>query len=73
MVELNKLSFQLKLDDGSRDPPVVAKLRQGNVLKRRKPILEVDDSVVPILDLIVLTLVYMETRRRDTETAAAAA
>ena len=45
---------------------MLAKLHQGNFLKRRKPVLEIDDSITFILDLVVITFVYAEARRRAT-------
>ncbi|KAK7677062.1 hypothetical protein QCA50_019960 [Cerrena zonata] len=49
---------------------VVVKMNQGNIFKRRHPALEVDDSVTFMLDLIVITWVYVETKRRDAQAAA---
>ncbi|KAK7677080.1 hypothetical protein QCA50_019978 [Cerrena zonata] len=64
---------KVKIDDGSKPAPVVVNTYQGNIFKRKQPALEVDDSVTFMLDLIVITWVYMETKRRDAEAAAAAA
>ena len=67
------MSYQLTYEDGSDNPPVVAKMHQWTLVRRKKPVLELDDSLEPMLDLIIITLIYMETRRRDAEAATAAA
>ncbi|GJE88096.1 hypothetical protein PsYK624_041790 [Phanerochaete sordida] len=46
------------------EPVIVVKMRQANPFKGRKPSLQVDDSVLQFLDLLVLTWVYVEHRRR---------
>ena len=61
------ITAQLTLEDGSGKPPVVAKMRQWSLIRRKKPFIEVDESLESFLDLVIITLVYMETRRRDTE------
>ena len=57
----------MELDDGLGQPKKVAELHQGNFLRGRKSVLEIDDSVVFMQDLIVITFIFVETRRRDRE------
>lgn len=60
----SKLSYlcQLELEDGSEPPRKVAELHQG-----KKSVLEIDDSVLVMQDLIVITFIFVKTRRRDRE------
>ncbi|CAL1703175.1 unnamed protein product [Somion occarium] len=64
---------RLELADGSKPAKTVAKLRQGNFFTGRKAVLEIDPSVDHMRDLVVITFVFIETRRRERELQQAAA
>ena len=66
-------NFQLQPNGGSRHPPTLARLHSAGIFGGKKAILEVDDSLTFMLDLIVITFVYMEKKRRDSERIGAAA
>ena len=70
---LNTYDFQLRPDDGSEYPPTLAKLHAAGSFGGRKAMLEVDDSLAFMLDLIIITFVYMEKKKRDSEIIGAAA
>ncbi|KAI0081486.1 hypothetical protein K474DRAFT_1350434 [Panus rudis PR-1116 ss-1] len=57
----------LDLDDGSKHPVKVAKFKQRNILKGRRACLEIFPAGEHMVDLIVITWLYYETRRRDKE------
>ncbi|KAK7691230.1 hypothetical protein QCA50_006333 [Cerrena zonata] len=61
------LTSYLELDDASEAPKRVAELHQGNFLKGKKSVLEIDESVLFMQDLIIITFIFVETRRRDRE------
>ncbi|KAJ3478684.1 hypothetical protein NLI96_g9588 [Meripilus lineatus] len=43
----------------------VVRMQQRNIFTGKKPHLDIDPSVLHILDLIIITWVYMETKRRE--------
>lgn len=64
---LGFFTSQLELEEVSGSSTVVAKMRQRNVIHGTKPALEIEPDVMPILDLVVVTWVFAEQRRRDIE------
>ncbi|KIP07518.1 hypothetical protein PHLGIDRAFT_118095 [Phlebiopsis gigantea 11061_1 CR5-6] len=65
---------QLELKNGSKPQPIVARTRQKftDIFTRTKPSLEIDESLRPFLDLIVITWVHIadEFERAMTSVAA---
>ena len=57
--------MQLELDNGTDKSTIVARMRQRNVIHGTKPVLEIDFAAVHLLDLLVITWVFVEQRRRD--------
>ncbi|KAI0081487.1 hypothetical protein K474DRAFT_1703916 [Panus rudis PR-1116 ss-1] len=60
-------SCHLDVDDGSKPTVKVAQFHQRNILTGRKANLEIFPEGDHMLDLIVITWHYIETRRRDKE------
>lgn len=60
-------SLQLELDEESSEASCVVKMRQRNVIQGTKSALEIDDTVAHMLDLVIVTWVFVERRRRDQE------
>lgn len=56
-------SYLERIEDAG-DHIVVAKMRQANPFKKRKASLHIDSSASHFLDLLVITWVYIEHRRR---------
>jgi len=57
----------LELDDGSKPPTVVAHFHQKNTFKGTGAALELFPVGEHMLDVIVITWTYVESRRRDQE------
>ncbi|EKM56111.1 uncharacterized protein PHACADRAFT_184816 [Phanerochaete carnosa HHB-10118-sp] len=68
-----ELSRAWHLDVDGEQPTTVVKYHYDNIFTRKKARLEVDASALDILDLIVVTWIYMEKTLRDTIAAASAA
>jgi len=64
---LGFLNSRLELNDGSNPPKIIAQQHQRNVLGETKAFLEIDPAGMNILELIVITWVFVEGRRRDME------
>ncbi|EKM56112.1 uncharacterized protein PHACADRAFT_209610 [Phanerochaete carnosa HHB-10118-sp] len=59
------MSLSWHLDVDGAQPMTVAKYYWANILSGKKARLEVDASALDILDLIVITWIYMEKTYRD--------
>ncbi len=59
--------LQLELNDGFKPAKLIARFKEANLLKGSKSILEIDEAGSHILDLIVITWVFVEKYRRDGE------
>jgi len=55
----------LEVDDETKPAKEIAKFRQGNILKGVKPYLEIHEGGLHMVELIVITWVFVETRRRE--------
>ncbi|GJE88095.1 hypothetical protein PsYK624_041780 [Phanerochaete sordida] len=55
----------LEVDEVTGEHSVVARMRQRNILRGTKPVLEIDELSVDLLDLVVVTWVFVEQKRRD--------
>lgn len=62
MVSLIQLEHD---DDGSGNFRTTATTQLRNYLTGKKPVLHIDESILHILDLVVVTWSYVEQRRRE--------
>lgn len=67
------LTHRVQLEVDEKHGATVAKFRHENILTGTKPALEVDASMLHMLDLIVITWIYFEKTRREKQATAAAA
>lgn len=58
---------KLEVDDNSKQPIMVAKMRQRNIFKGTKPALEISEAGAHMLDMLVVTWIFVEHRRRERE------
>lgn len=71
-VAMSKICY-LQLEVNGRRSVTVATFHRRSILTGRRAALEVDSSVLHILDLIVITWIFVEKTRRDQEQSLAIA
>ena len=64
-IDLLCILGQLHVQDENGVKRRVVRMQQRNIFTGKKPHLDIDPSVLHILDLIIITWVYMETKRRE--------
>ena len=65
--DILKSSIQLKLNRGlDVEALEVFRMRLPKLTERKPTLLEVDEEILPILDLVIVTWVFMEQRREGT-------